>query len=117
MELSAAGLFSPAMTVPVTIDAWTQQVYAVNTNALYRLSYQSFTYTGANQYNVACVQECLSNFADDQKAFYALTALGSNASYGPTFSSATAPSISASSRSLASWNRPCSIRSSMARSR
>jgi hypothetical protein len=91
VELSAAGLFSPAMTVPVTIDAWTQQVYAVNTNALYRLSYQSFTYTGANQYNPACVQECLSNFADDQKAFYALTALGSNASYGPTFSSATAP--------------------------
>ncbi|MDB5095585.1 MAG: hypothetical protein JWM80_6 [Cyanobacteria bacterium RYN_339] len=91
VELSSAGLFSPTMTVPITIDSWTQQIYAVNTNALYRVSYQSFAYTGANQYNAACVPECISSFADDQKAFYAMTALGANATYGPLFTHATAP--------------------------
>lgn len=88
LELSGSGLGNPNMLVPVTIDSYTMQIFAVNTNALYRICYEPFVTTG---YTALSIPERFVSMADTQKTFYAHTFLGSNASYGPIFTHATAP--------------------------
>ena len=77
LELSSTGLANPTMLCPVAIDSYLMQIFAVNTNALYSISYQNAS--NVNAYNDADIPTMLLNMSDNQKMFYALTPLGSNA--------------------------------------
>ncbi len=88
LELSSRGAPAPAMCIPVTIDSLYQQIWAVNTNAIYRVSYQTFT---AAQYSAASIAESMASLADPTKTFYNMTSIGADAADGPLFAATGSP--------------------------
>jgi hypothetical protein len=82
LTLSGNGLTTPTMTAPVTIDSANRRIYAVNTNALYVMSYASATYDASAPYGTASFAERKANFGDLAQTYFALTELGRTA--GPT---------------------------------
>lgn len=81
LTVSTAGMANPTISAPVTIDSLYQQVYAVNTNALFKLSYVN---AATNWVQGA------ANFSEDDQTRFALTSLGSDGTNaGPLHTSST----------------------------
>lgn len=88
ITLSNNAIATPTMAVPVTIDSSRHQIYIVNTNALYTVSYASPTYdAAADPFTSTAFAERKLSFGDASKTFFALTSLGRNAGAGPIESS------------------------------
>ena len=81
LTASDAGMANPTLSAPVTIDSLDQQIYAVNTNALFKLSYANTTSNWT---------QGVANFVDDDQTRFALTSTGADAANaGPLHTGAT----------------------------
>lgn len=88
LTLSGQGLETSTMSTPVTIDSLNKRIYAVNTNALYSMSYASATYDGlAEPFVSESLSERKTSFSDVNATYFSLTALGRNTSAGPVSNS------------------------------
>ncbi|MFN3430814.1 MAG: hypothetical protein ACK46X_12760 [Candidatus Sericytochromatia bacterium] len=75
LTLSAAGMVEPTLSNPVTIDSLNQQVFALNSNALFKVSYAGGAFTDRQ-----------ASLEDPAKTFFALTELGRTPLASPLFS-------------------------------
>jgi hypothetical protein len=88
LTLSGQGLSTQTMSTPVTIDSANHRIYAVNTNALYCLSYASATGDPtATPYASLYFGERGTSFVDPAQTYFALTSLGQSSTAGPVSAS------------------------------
>jgi hypothetical protein len=84
LTLSTNGLTTPTMATPVTIDSLNNRIYAVNTNALYAISYAGTLFS-----------DRVAAFSDSTRTYFSLTSLGRSGAAGPTASGAFVANVTA----------------------